>query len=91
MNDLTENNVIRFKHISRKKESFYAHFQVKAERNGVIISATLTVDISAHEFHLGDVMEKIITECAKIGLKELKRADYTLEGLESCLGVAQLG
>lgn len=93
MSDLTENNVIKFKNISKKKDGFFAHFQVKAEKNGVIISASLTVDISAHEFHLGDVMEKIITECAKIGLKELRRADYTLEGItaDSSLGVAQLG
>ncbi|MEM8628899.1 MAG: hypothetical protein AAGF04_02345 [Chlamydiota bacterium] len=91
MNDLTKNNVICFKHISRKKEGFYAHFQVKAESNGVVISAQLTVDLLAHELNLGDVMEKIIAECAKIGLKELKKADYTLEGLDAYLGVAQLG
>ncbi len=92
MENLDENNVIRFKNISKKKEGFFAHFQVKAVRNGVTISASLSVDILSHELHLGDVMEKIIAECAKIGLRELKRADYTLEGIEDLsLGVAQLG
>lgn len=91
MEDLENNNVIRFKNISRKKEGFFAHFQVKAVSNGVTISASLSVDILSHELHLGDVMERIIEECAKIGLKELKKADYTLEGIENSLGVAQLG
>ena len=83
MNDLAENNLIRFKNISRKKEAIYANFKVKGVRGGVNFSASITVDISAAEVHAGDVLEKIIEECARIGVKEFKRAEFQFEGLVS--------
>ena len=53
----------------------------------------------AAEVHAGDVLEKIIEECARIGVKEFKRAEFQFEGLTTgrhsakffYLGVAQLG
>ncbi|MDN3506078.1 MAG: hypothetical protein P0S96_02495 [Simkaniaceae bacterium] len=83
MEDLTENNLIRFKNISRKKESIYANFMVKGIRAGVNFSASIQVDISAAEVHPGDVLEKIIEECARIGVKEFKNAEFQFEGLQS--------
>ena len=83
MKDLAENNLIRFKNISRKKEAIYANFKMKGVRGGVNFSASITVDISAAEVHAGDVLEKIIEECARIGVKEFKKAEFQFEGLTS--------
>ena len=83
MTDLTENNLIRFKNISRKKDSIYANFKVKGMRAGVNFTASISVDISAAEVHPGDILEKIIEECARIGVKEFKNADFQFEGLQS--------
>jgi len=81
MQDLAENNLIRFKNISKKKDAIYANFQVKGIRAGVNFSASITVDISAAEVHPGDILEKIIEECARIGVKEFKKAEFQFEGL----------
>ena len=81
MNDLAENNLIRFKNISKKKEAIYANFKVKGVKGGVNFTASITVDISAAEVHAGDVLEKIIEECARIGVKEFKKAEFQFEGL----------
>ena len=83
MKDLAENNLIRFKNISRKKDAIYANFKVKGVRGGVNFSASITVDISAAEVHAGDVLEKIIEECARIGVKEFRKAEFQFEGLSS--------
>ncbi len=81
MKDLAENNLVRFKDISKKKEAIYANFKVKGVRAGVNFSASISVDISAAEVHAGDVLEKIIEECARIGVKEFKNADFQFEGM----------
>ena len=81
MKDLSENNLIRFKNISKKKETMYANFRVKGLKGGVNFTAHISVDISAAEVHPGDVLEKIIEECARIGVREFKRADFEFEGI----------
>lgn len=81
MKDLAENNLIRFKNISKKKESIHANFKVKGVRGGVNFSASISVDLAAAEVHPGDVLEKIIEECARIGVKEFKKAEFQFEGL----------
>lgn len=81
MQDLAENNLIRFKNITKKKETIYANFKVKGVRGGVNFSASISVDISAAEVHAGDVLEKIIDECARIGVDEFKKADFQFEGI----------
>jgi len=83
MKDLAENNLIRFKNISKKKETMHANFKVKGMRAGVNFTASISVDISAAEVHPGDVLEKIIEECARIGVKEFKKAEFEFEGLTS--------
>lgn len=81
MKDLAENNLIRFKNISKKKETMYANFKVKGLRRGVNFTASISVDLSAAELHPGDVLEKIIDECARIGVAEFKKAEFEFEGL----------
>ena len=95
MKDLAENNVIRFTNITRKKELLFANFRVKGLKNGVVFSASISVDINALELHPGDSLERIVEECAKHGLKEFKKAEFQFEGVQAVLsdylGVAQLG
>jgi len=81
--DLAENNLVRFKNISRKKEAIYANFRVTGVRAGVNFNASICVDISAAEVHPGDVLEKIIEECARIGVAEFKKAEFQFEGLSA--------
>lgn len=95
MQNLVENNVIRFTNISRKKGGIFANFRVKGLRNGVNFTASISVDISSLELHSGDSLEKIIEESARLGMREFKKAEFRFEGLEGqesqYLGVAQLG
>lgn len=83
MKDITENNLIRFKNISKKKDTMTANFKVKGIRGGVNFSASISVDLSSAELHPGDVLEKIIEECARVGVREFKKADFQFEGLTS--------
>jgi hypothetical protein len=83
MKDLAENNLIRFKNISKKKETMIANFKVKGLRNGVNFTASISVDLSAAELHPGDILEKIIEDCARLGVNEFKKADFQFEGLTS--------
>lgn len=94
MKDLAENNVIRFLNVTRKKEAMFANFRVKGLKNGVVFSASISVDITALDLNAGDPLEKIIEECARHGVKEFKKAEFQFEGLSKLsqyLGVAQLG
>jgi hypothetical protein len=92
MENLAENNIIRFTNITQKKGVLFANFKVKGIKNGVIFTASISVDLSALELHPGDPLEKIIEHCAKQGLKEFKKADFRFEhDKASSLGVAQLG
>ncbi len=81
MKDLAENNLVRFTNISKKKETMYANFKVKGIRAGVNFAASISVDISAAEVHAGDVLEKIIEECARIGVSEFRKAEFQFEGI----------
>lgn len=81
MKDLAENNLVRFKNISKKKEAIFANFKVHGIRGGVTFAASISVDISAAEVHAGDILEKIIEKCAHIGVDEFKRAEFQFEGL----------
>ncbi len=81
MDNIAENNLIRFKNISKKKDTMTANFKVKGLRGGVNFSASISVDLSVAELHPGDVLEKIIEECARLGVNEFKKADFKFEGL----------
>lgn len=96
MKNLAENNLIRFSNITRKKDAIFANFRVKGLRNGVVFSASISVDITALDLNPGDSLEKIVEECARHGVKEFKKAELSFEGVAAgvsseYLGVAQLG
>ncbi len=81
MQNIAENNLIRFINISKKKEGMFANFKVKGIRGGTSFSASLCVDISAAEVDAGDSLEKIIEECARMAAKEFKKSELEFEGL----------
>lgn len=83
MKDLVENNLVRFKNISRKKEGISANFKVKGVRGGTSFTASIAVDIDAAEVHPGDTLERIIEECARIGVEEFQKCEFQFEGLTS--------
>ena len=56
-------------------------FSVKGLRNGVVFSASISVDITSLELHPGDSLEKIVEECARHGVKEFKKAEIQFEGI----------
>lgn len=81
MKDQSENNVIRFLNISRKKDGIYANFKVKGQKGGTTLSASISVDIAVAEVDPADPLEKIIEECAKMAVREVRRSEYSFEGL----------
>lgn len=81
MKDLAQNNLVRFKNISRKKGGMTANFKVKGIRGGTTFSASIAVDIDAAELHPGDTLEKIIEESARVGVKEFQKCDFQFEGM----------
>ena len=78
---MNENNLVRFKNISKKKEGMFANFKVKGIMGGTHFTASIAVDIDAAEVHAGDTLEKIIEQCAKMGVKEFQKCDFQFEGL----------
>lgn len=83
MKDLVENNLIRFKNISKKKEGLFANFKAKGIRGGTSYTASVSVAISDAEVDPGDSLEKIIEESARIAVKEFKNSSLQFEGLQS--------
>ncbi|MBJ7449503.1 MAG: hypothetical protein JHC93_03985 [Parachlamydiales bacterium] len=81
MKNLAENNLVRFKNISKTKNGIFANFKVKGVRGGTFFSASISVDISAAEVEATDTLEKIIEECARIGVDQFKKAEFQFEGL----------
>lgn len=81
--DMANNNLVRFINISKKKGGIFANFKVNGEKNGAKYNASIQVDISAAEVDPGDSLEKIIEECARMAVRELKKCDFQFEGLSS--------
>lgn len=83
MKNLAENNLIRFKNISKKKDGIFANFKVKGVKGGTTFSTSFAVDISAAEVDPADPLEKIIEQCARMAVKEFKTSDLQFEGINA--------
>lgn len=84
MKNIAENNLIRFINITKKKDGLFANFKVKGIKGGTSFSASISVDVSAVEVDLAeDNLEKIIEECARVAVKEFKKAEFQFEGIPS--------
>ena len=83
MENIADNNLIRFMNISKKKDGLFANFKVKGIRGGTVFSATIAVDlteVTSVEISI-DPLERIVEESAKIALREMKRIDFHFEPL----------
>jgi len=84
MKNIIENNLIRFISITKKKDGLFANFRVKGIKGGAAFSSSISVDIASANVDLSqDNLEKIIEECARIGVKEFKKAEFQFEGISS--------
>ena len=83
MDTITYNNLIRFKDISKKKEGIFANFRIKGVNKGVIFQASISVNLEHADVNPADSLETIIEACAKVGLVELRNAEFQFEGLTS--------
>ncbi len=83
MKDLAENNLIRFKNISRKKEGLFANFKAKGVKGGTSYTASISVAILDAEVDPSDTLEDIIKAAADLAVKEVKNSNLQFEGLQS--------
>ena len=83
MKNMSENNLIRFTRITKKKDGLSANFKAKGVRGGTSFTASISVDLAAAEVDPADSLEKIIEECARIAEKDIKKSELQFEGLES--------
>ena len=81
MQNIAENNLLRFINITKKKDGIFANFRVKGVRGGTTFSASISVDIAAAEVDPADTLEKIIEQCARVAVKEFKKAEFQFEGM----------
>ncbi len=81
MNDISENNLVRFMKITKKKNGIFANFRIKGMKGGSVYSTSIEVDIAAAEVDAGDPLEKIIDACARIAVREYKKTEPRFEGL----------
>jgi hypothetical protein len=81
MKDLSENHLIRFISISKKKDGMFANFRVKGFKGGAQFSTSIAVDLSAAELTPLDSLEKIIEHSARIAVKEFKKSEMQYEGV----------
>jgi len=81
INNLAENNLIRFINITKKKDGMFANFRVKGVKSGTTFSASISIDVSAAEVDAADSLEKIIESCAKVAVRDFKKSEFQFEGL----------
>lgn len=86
MKNIAENNMIRFINITKKKDGIFANFKVKGIKGGTSFSSSISVDLSSVELDISqDNLEKIIEACARVAVKEYKKAEFQFEGLQSLI------
>lgn len=83
MKNLTQNNLIRFINLTRKKDGIFANFKAKGVRSGTLFTASISVDIAAAEVDPADPLEKIIESCAKMAVDEFRSSELRFEGLSA--------
>jgi len=83
MKNIADNNMIRFINITKKKDGIFANFKVKGIRGGTSFSASISVDISSAEVDPTDPLEKIIEQCARMAVREFKKAEFQFEGMQA--------
>ena len=84
MKNIAENNMIRFINITKKKDGIFANFKVKGIKGGTSFSSSISVDLASVELDISqDNLEKIIEACARVAVKDYKKAEFQFEGIAS--------
>jgi hypothetical protein len=82
MKNIGENNLVRFINIAKRKDGLFANFKVKGLRGGVLFTSSIAVDLTCCTLDpANDALEKIIEECGKIAIREMKKTELHFEGL----------
>ncbi|ASD31078.1 hypothetical protein [Chlamydia abortus] len=84
MKNLIDNNLVRFKNISKTKQGIFVNFKVRGEKGGASFTASIAVDIESADVSAGDTLETIIERCAQMGVAEFKKCEFQFEGI-TCL------
>lgn len=81
MTDLSENYIVRFISIAKKKDGMFANFKVKGMKGGATFNTSISIDLNAAEMDPSHTLEKIIEECAHMAVREFKKSDLQFEGM----------
>ncbi len=81
MKNISENNLVRFISISKKKNGLFANFRVKGIKGGATFSSSIAIDVASTNVTAADPLEKIIEECADIAVREFEKSRLEFEGL----------
>lgn len=80
--NIAENNVVRFKSITKKKDGLFANFRVQGVKGGATFSSSISVDIDQANVDASETLEKIISECGRIAVRMFE-TKLQFEGLLS--------
>lgn len=85
MKNLKDNNMIRFKSITKKKDgSILVNFKAQGVKGETSFSASISVDISSlDDIQPTDSMEKIVEAAAHRAAREFKRSELQFEGIKA--------
>lgn len=77
--DIAENNLVRFISITKKKTGLFANYKVNGIKGGATFSSSISVDVSQANVDLSEPLEKIISECANIAVREFEKSRFKFE------------
>jgi hypothetical protein len=81
MKDLSENYLVRFISITKKKDGMFANYKVKGIKGGTTFSTSIAVALAAAEMDPSETLERIIEECARLAVREVKKSELQFEGM----------
>lgn len=84
MKNISENNLIRFINVTKKKGGIFVNFKAVGIKGGTSFRASISVDMAAAEVDPADPLEKIIEHCAKMAVREFK-TDLQFEGITNAV------
>lgn len=80
--NVADNNLVRFKSITKKKDGVFANYKVTGMKGGATFTSSISVDIAQAEVDASEPLEKIIAECAKIAVR-MTETKLQFEGLSA--------
>lgn len=81
--DHSENNLVKFISITKKKEGLFANFRVKGIKGGATFSSSISVDIGEANVDASEPLDKIIEESVKVAIREFEKSKLRFDLLGS--------